>query len=68
MNAYRLRALARYRDFGILPDTLTVLLLCKPTEAETQALRDLEIPAEAFGSRQALDQWIARQGLKGILQ
>lgn len=67
MNAYRIRALARYRDFGILPDTLTVLLLCAPTEDETQALNDLQIPASAFGSRQALDQWIAHQGLKGAL-
>ena len=67
MNAYRLRALARYRDFGILPDTLTVLLLCAPTEAESQALRDFELPERAYGSRQALDQWIAHQGLKGAL-
>lgn len=68
MNAYRLRALARYRDFGILPDTLTVLLLCKPTEAERQTLLGLEIPEAAFGSRHAVDQWIARNGMKGILQ
>lgn len=67
MNAYRLRALARYRDFGILPDTLTVLLLCAPTEAEKQALHDLEIPDRALGSRHAIDEWIAHQGLKGAL-
>lgn len=67
MSAYRLRALARYRDFGILPDTLTVLLLCAPTDAEERALHDLQIPERAFGSRHALDQWIAHQGLKGAL-
>ena len=68
MNAYRIRALARYRDFGILPDTLTVLLLCKPTAQEVQALRDLELPDAAFGSRQTVDRWINHAGLKGALQ
>lgn len=66
MHAYRIRALARYRDFGVLPDTLTVLLLCDPTEAEKRALRDLELPESAFGSRHAVDQWLAQQGLKRI--
>lgn len=68
MTPWQIRTVVRYRDYGLLPDTHTLRVLCQPTPDEREELQRLRVPEQAIGSKDAVQRWMATRGAVGALQ
>ena len=68
LQRYEIRAIRNFAELGVPPDAWTRPLLENPTPQQREQLRGLKVPAQAYGSREAVANWCARGGREGALR
>ena len=68
LQRYQLGVLRNFAEFGVVPDTWTRPMLENPTPEQLEQLRQLKVPAQAYGSREAVQAWCALGGREGAMR
>ena len=65
---YEIRVIRNFAELGSAPDSWTRPILENPTPEQREQLRALGVPAQAYGTRDAVARWCSCGGREGALR